>query len=197
MIDEDRDAVHRWFELSYAQYLTVPRSVLQSMPLEWQERFVRCLEQLDDLIDWRPPQGQYRVTLHLLGHDEDEGEVWGPEINDPLMNYERGRRRIPWRETPPLTYGTVPPDWPQDWGFPVDGLAGVKFRVETHYHELVGHYQELHGFNEAGGQLQRTVLSLDYPYERRADETPSDFLNARCHLLYELIQRSKGVAATR
>ena len=27
-----RDAIDRWFELTYAQYLTIPRSVLQSMP---------------------------------------------------------------------------------------------------------------------------------------------------------------------
>jgi hypothetical protein len=39
----DLQIVHGWFELSYAQYLTVPRSVLEAMPQEWQARFVHCL----------------------------------------------------------------------------------------------------------------------------------------------------------
>ena len=81
------EPVHYWFELSYAQYLTIPRSVLQSMPVEWQQRFVKCLEDLDEAIDWRPPEGQYMVKL----------KVGGKTVNDPLMDYERGRRHIPSR----------------------------------------------------------------------------------------------------
>lgn len=42
------EPIHEWFELSYAQYLTIPRSVLQSMPQEWQDRFVKCLEELKE-----------------------------------------------------------------------------------------------------------------------------------------------------
>jgi hypothetical protein len=82
----DNEPIHRWFELTYAQYLTVPRSALQSMPLEWQERFVRCLEQLDNTIDWLPEGGQYWVKLK----DSD-----GRYMRDPLQDYERGRRRLP------------------------------------------------------------------------------------------------------
>jgi hypothetical protein len=82
------DAIHSWFELSYAQYLTIPRSVLQSMPGSWQQRFVACLEQLDALIDWRPHGGRYWVELR---------DAQGRYARDPLMDYERGRRRIPLR----------------------------------------------------------------------------------------------------
>jgi hypothetical protein len=93
------DPIHDWFELTYAQYLTIPRSVLQSMPVEWQRRFVRCLEQLDDAIDWRPASHQqYRVTLHQPNEDRrdsDEDEYWGPARPDPLGDYQRGRRRVP------------------------------------------------------------------------------------------------------
>lgn len=97
------DAIHNWFELTYAQYLTIPRSVLQSMPDEWQERFVRCLEELDEAIDWRPKRGQYRVMLSEVVEDWDEGEGmyverWGKELDDPLMDYQRGRRRVPLRK---------------------------------------------------------------------------------------------------
>lgn len=78
--------IHDWFELSYAQYLTIPRSVLQSMPDEWQERFVKCLEELDESIDWRPEKGRYWVQLR----DEN-----GRFVPDPLQNYDRGRRQVP------------------------------------------------------------------------------------------------------
>lgn len=77
--------IHEWFSLSYAHYLTVPRSVLQSMPAEWQERFVACLRELDDTIDWRPQVGRYWVQLR-----DDRGRF----VPDPLADYERGRRRV-------------------------------------------------------------------------------------------------------
>ena len=82
---EKREPIHTWFELSYAQYLTIPRSVLQSMPEEWQERFVKCLQELDDRIDWRPPRGRYWVQLR----DEK-----GRYLYDRLWDYNRGRRVI-------------------------------------------------------------------------------------------------------
>lgn len=41
------DPIHGWFGLSYANYLVAPRARLQSMPVEWQERMVACLEELD------------------------------------------------------------------------------------------------------------------------------------------------------
>ena len=83
----DDEPVHSWFSLSYARYLTIPRSVLQSMPLDWQRRFVDCLCELDDAIDWHPGvTGQYSVQLR---------NVFGRFVFDPLADYERGRRRIP------------------------------------------------------------------------------------------------------
>lgn len=41
------ESIGAWFGLSYANYLVVPRTVLQSMPDEWQERFVACLQEID------------------------------------------------------------------------------------------------------------------------------------------------------
>lgn len=43
--------VHDWFGLTYASYLTLPRVILQSMPGEWQERFVACLNELNEEFD--------------------------------------------------------------------------------------------------------------------------------------------------
>lgn len=80
------EAIHHWFELSYAQYLTIPRSVLQSMSDEWQHRFVTCLEELDEAIDWRPKEGRYWVKLK---------DSAGRYVFDPLADYDRGRRHIP------------------------------------------------------------------------------------------------------
>ena len=79
------DAIHHWFDLSYAQYLTIPRSALQSMPNEWQSEFVALLEELDETIDWRPKEGRYWVQLK---------DKRGRYVADPLMDYERGRRRL-------------------------------------------------------------------------------------------------------
>jgi hypothetical protein len=74
--------IHLWFELSYAQYLTVPRLALQSMPIEWQERFAKCLCELDESLDWRPKRGRYWVRL------KDEK---GRYAHDPLMDYRHGK----------------------------------------------------------------------------------------------------------
>lgn len=73
--------VHTWFELTYAQYLTVPRSILQEMPDEWQERFVACLEELDQTFDWLPKDGgRYWCRLR---------DAQGHFTDDPLMQYRR------------------------------------------------------------------------------------------------------------
>jgi len=84
--EQDHEPIHGWFELSYAQFLTIPRSVLQSMPEPWQAKFVALLQELDDKIDWRPPKGRYWVQLR-----DEQGHI----MRDPLMDYERGRRRVP------------------------------------------------------------------------------------------------------
>jgi hypothetical protein len=80
------EPVHCYFELSYANYLVIPRTALQSMPLEWQKRFIECMEQLDEAIDWRQ---NYEVILR-----DNYGKILSI-TNDPLNDYERGRRRIP------------------------------------------------------------------------------------------------------
>jgi hypothetical protein len=83
--EEIKEPIHEWFELSYANYLTIPRTALQSMPVNWQERFVKCLEELDEKLDWRPETGRYFVTLR-----DDQGRYQ----HDPLCDYQRGRRKM-------------------------------------------------------------------------------------------------------
>jgi hypothetical protein len=89
--------IHTWFGLSYAQYLTIPRSVLQSMPLEWQHKFVELLEELDktEWLEMLPKNSCYKVELREMKDDEsNRGWKWGSRIKDPLADYQRGRRNV-------------------------------------------------------------------------------------------------------
>jgi len=81
----DEEHIHGYFGLSYANYLVLPRSVLQSMPNEWQKEFVKLLEQIPETIgeDFEP-EGGYRV----LAMNKDKKFT-----KDPYSNYERGTRR--------------------------------------------------------------------------------------------------------
>lgn len=79
----DTEPVHTWFELSYANYLAIPRSVLQSMPVSWQRQFVALMDDLDTMIDWR------QSGVHVTIRDEH-----GRMKADKFVDYERGRRRI-------------------------------------------------------------------------------------------------------
>ena len=47
--DED-DFIHSFFGLSYAHYLVLPRSVLQSMPAKWQKKFVKLLNEIESKL---------------------------------------------------------------------------------------------------------------------------------------------------
>lgn len=93
------DDLHLWWGLSYAQYLTIPRTVMQSMPDEWQGKMAAMLRELDEAIDWRPDNACYFVTLNRLEYDDEQDRrEKGAEIEDPLADYERGRRRLLLRE---------------------------------------------------------------------------------------------------
>lgn len=96
IVNDSREPIHTWFGLTYAQYLTIPRSILQSMPVDWQQEFVDLLNELDDTIDWRPDWGtQYKVSLYTIEEDINGQREWGIELPDPYMDYERGRKRVP------------------------------------------------------------------------------------------------------
>lgn len=80
----DQD-IHAWFELSYAHFLTIPRSVMQEMPADWQHRMAECLEELDATYDWRPKDGSYWVTLRRYDGRYDSA---------PLSNYRHGWHEV-------------------------------------------------------------------------------------------------------
>lgn len=70
-----------YFELSYAQFLTVPRLVLQSMPQQWQEDMLKLLREMDNTFDWRPKEGRYWVKLK---------DAQGRYTHAPLNDYRHG-----------------------------------------------------------------------------------------------------------
>jgi hypothetical protein len=96
-----RADVHTYFGLSYADYLVIPRSVLQSMPMSWQYNFVKLLDELDD-TEWRdllPKDRMYKVELRDYGYEyneeiDREEFTWKQSVRDPLGNYDRGRKNI-------------------------------------------------------------------------------------------------------
>ena len=74
----DSESLQNFFELSYAQYLTVPRSILEAMPAEWQDKFGDLLHELDATFDWRPDNGRYWCNLR---------DAKGRFVSDPLHQY--------------------------------------------------------------------------------------------------------------
>jgi hypothetical protein len=72
----DREAIHRHFSLSYANYLVLPRTLLQSMPDEWQARFVGLLDDLNDAFQHVPQAEGYKVeaATQCEVSDLDEGQ---------------------------------------------------------------------------------------------------------------------------
>jgi hypothetical protein len=93
--------LHGWWDLSYAEYLTIPRGVMQSMPDEWQKKMVALLYEMDATIDWHPNDAMYWVELRALAYDRHGHAKKGIRLDDPLADYERGRRRLPLRAAPP------------------------------------------------------------------------------------------------
>lgn len=84
-IYEPSEPIHNWFSLTYANYLVLRRSVLQSAPVDLQQRLVVILNELHDLFGDEPLEGAFTVQLR-----NDQGRF----VVDPFADYERGRRRI-------------------------------------------------------------------------------------------------------
>ena len=71
-------AVHQWFELSYSHYLVLPRSLMQAMPIEWQERLVACLNEMQEACRGLGINDKYTVLLR-----GDKGRI----VRDPYSDY--------------------------------------------------------------------------------------------------------------
>ena len=76
--------IHAWFGLSYASYLVIPRSILQSMSVGWQKRFVALLEECEHIY------GGHLNKKYAVNLKRDEGGF----VKDDLADYQRGRRFV-------------------------------------------------------------------------------------------------------
>jgi hypothetical protein len=79
------DNVHTWFNLTYANYLVLARTLLQSMSDEWQARFTHCLNELYDCYRHVDIPNTYLVQARGSN---------GRFIEDPIPHYNRGRAHI-------------------------------------------------------------------------------------------------------
>jgi len=81
----ERDAIHKHFGLSYANYLVIPRTLLQSMPDEWQTPFVALLKVIEGAFAHVPQADVYDVTAGKedLLRDMTESELYqaGVEVS--------------------------------------------------------------------------------------------------------------------
>jgi hypothetical protein len=83
------DKLHEWWGLSYASYLTIPRTILQSLPDAVQGRLADLLHEIDVIVSghgaaWPPAGCEPHVELRKGGRF----------VKDVLSDYERGRRRL-------------------------------------------------------------------------------------------------------
>lgn len=88
------------FGLTYANYLVLHRSLLQSMPLSWQHRFTALMDELDAAFLHVETPRYFTVNAR----DPSTGRF----IKDPVPHYNRGRTRIP--RDPAYNAGMTGPD---------------------------------------------------------------------------------------
>lgn len=104
---DEPEPIHAHFGLTYANYLVMPRTLLQSMPVEWQRPFVALLEQFDAAFAHVERARCYDVTagvereigdlsnaeMKVLGVQSPEGE---PSLDENEDAYERWRQDARW-----------------------------------------------------------------------------------------------------
>ncbi|NJA56694.1 hypothetical protein [Streptomyces sp. NEAU-H3] len=86
--------VHEWFSLSYSNYLVLHRTLMQSMPLAWQERMIACLDELNAAFEHVPQAKAYKVEAAVEEEDFSVEEVTLVPVPDPVPHYNRGRTYI-------------------------------------------------------------------------------------------------------
>ncbi len=59
------EPIHIWFGLSYCSFLTLPRVLMEAMPLEWQEKMKVLLDEIDEEF----PHGPCAITRVTLTKD--------------------------------------------------------------------------------------------------------------------------------
>lgn len=96
--------IHTWFGLTYSNYLVLPRTLLQSMPEEWQHRFTAIVDEMQAAFanvsqaevykveaaeehEYGDLTDAQRARLRIIRHDEN----FGMDCND-LVTFEDDER---------------------------------------------------------------------------------------------------------
>lgn len=97
-VPREEDPIHGYFGLSYASYLVIPRSLLQSMPTAWQEDLVDLLTGLGTHFGETIDSVQYKV----IARDKETNLF----VSDPLGAYRHNRHE------PDVPFGPPIPEFP-------------------------------------------------------------------------------------
>lgn len=85
------DPIHQWFGLSHANYLVIPRSLLQSLSRETQLAICRALQAAyEEEAAHCAHHWPHEATIDVKLKDV----VTGKYIADPLADYQRGKRKL-------------------------------------------------------------------------------------------------------
>lgn len=87
MIAQSDEPIHSYFGLSYDSFVVLHRSIMQSMPVDWQSKMAVLLMEADEAAADLPGMPE---RYSLIARDE-RGRI----VKDPYLDYERGRRRLP------------------------------------------------------------------------------------------------------
>lgn len=86
--------VHAFFGLSYSSYFVMPRSALQVLPLDWQNRFVALMNEAEEFgletPDYKVLRSDAPYTLVTKYDIEDEGSrdyEFTALLEDPWADY--------------------------------------------------------------------------------------------------------------
>src|SRR5262249_15163178 len=77
--------IHEWFGLTYANHQVLHRSLMQSMPREWQERMVRCLEELQVAYQHLPQAEAYEI---IPGTEHEVGSLTADQLTAAGVTFE-------------------------------------------------------------------------------------------------------------
>ena len=81
----DSDALQTWFNLSYASWLTLPRVMMEAMPLTWQDKMGALLHEFSETFPNQPDIGTRVQITH-------KGKLTATP--DWLINYRHPDREV-------------------------------------------------------------------------------------------------------
>lgn len=86
---DESQSMEEFWGISRAEYLTLPRSIIQLMPKKWQDKLAELLNEMSESADWHP-EGEDSYWVILGRPDPETEEII--DIPDPLKDYRHGNK---------------------------------------------------------------------------------------------------------